>query len=125
MGELTIWDESLFLVYQYIEGWRDLLATGAYDLVPYLIDWDAVVVNGRVIEMQDPFSRYEKEAREFAEELPGLLATVPAYEPPTEPLELDELAEVELLNSEGDETDVEVERQPEEDGPGEREEEEG
>ena len=125
LGELTIWDESLFLVYQYIEGWRDLLATGAYDLVPYLIDWDAVVVNGRVIEMQDPFSRYEKEAREFAEELPGLLATVPAYEPPTEPLELDDLAEVELLNSEGDETDVEVERQPEEDGPGEREEEEG
>ncbi len=113
LGELTIWDESLFLVYQYIEGWRDLVATGAYYLVPYLIDWDAVVVNGRVIEMRDPFDRYEDEAEEFVKELPELLATVPVYEPPTEPLDLEEIAGVELLNLEGEATDIEAEAEAE------------
>ena len=123
LGELTIWDESLFLVYQYIEGWRDLVATGAYDLVPYLIDWDAVVVNGRVIEMQDPFDRYEKEAEEFAAELPELLASVPVYEPSSEPLKLEELAEVELLNLEEEGTDMEADAEPEGEDTDEREEE--
>ena len=101
------------------------MATGAYDLVPYLIDWDAVVVNGRVIEMLDPFARYEDEAEEFVKELPELLATVPVYEPPTEPLDLEETAGVELLNLEREATDIEAETEPEDDGLDEREEGEG
>ena len=124
LGELTIWDESLFLVYQYVEGWRDLMATGAYELVPYLIDWDAVVVNGGVIEMRDPFDRYDKEVGEFVTEIPGLLATVPADEPATEPLELEEIAEVELLDLEGDEMDGWEDVEAEGDGMDEREDEE-
>ena len=107
LGELTIWDESLFLVYQYIEDWRDLMATGAYDLVPYLIDWDAVVVNGQVMEMRDPFNRYEQEAEKFAEQLPQLLASVPKYEPPDFPLELEQVAGVGMVDvGEDDRADV-------------------
>ncbi len=105
LGELTVWEESLFLVYQYIDGWRDLLAIGAYDLVPYLIDWEAVVVNGDVLRMGDPFSRYEAEAGEFADRIAGLLATVPEYEPPDLPLELEELEGSGLVILSGDDFD--------------------
>ncbi len=74
LGELTLWDENLYLVYQYIEDWRDLLSSGAWDIVPYLIDWSAIAVRGQVLELSDPFERYESEAGEFARKLPDLLS---------------------------------------------------
>jgi proteasome accessory factor A len=80
LGEQTGWEENLFLAYQYIDGWRDLLAIGNFYLVPYMIDWDAVVLNGEVLRMADPFSRYEEEAQEFAEKVAVLLATLPEHE---------------------------------------------
>ncbi len=73
LGELTLWDANVYLVYQYIEDWRDLFASGAWDIIPYLIDWSAVAVRGDVLELADPFERYETEAEEFAQRLPGLL----------------------------------------------------
>jgi hypothetical protein len=73
LGELTLWDENVYLVYQYIEDWRDLFAAGAWDIVPYLIDWSAIAVRDEVLELSDPFERYENEAEEFAKKLPGLL----------------------------------------------------
>ena len=80
LGELTVWDEKLFLAYQYIDGWRDLLSIGDYALVPYMIDWEAVVLNGAMLRMADPFGRYEDEAQEFAQQVAGLLATLPEHE---------------------------------------------
>jgi hypothetical protein len=74
LGELTLWDENLYLVYQYIEDWRDLFASGAWNIIPYLLDWSAVAVRGEVLEFSDPFERYESEAEDFAKKLPGLLS---------------------------------------------------
>lgn len=74
LGELTIWDENVYLVYQYLENWRDLVIAGVWDMIPYLIDWSATLVRGSVLELSDPFKTYEAEAAEFAESLPNLLA---------------------------------------------------
>ncbi|GAG35048.1 unnamed protein product, partial [marine sediment metagenome] len=74
LGELTIWDASLYLVYQYVEDWRDLEASGLWDVVPYLIDWSSVAVKGHVLELPDPFERYEDESAEFAGLLPAILS---------------------------------------------------
>ena len=74
LGELTVWDENVYLVYQYVEDWRDLFASGAWDIVPYLVDWNAIAVRGEVLELSDPFERYESQAEDFAKRLPGILA---------------------------------------------------
>ena len=102
LGELTVWDEKLFLAYQYIDGWRDLLSIGDYALVPYMIDWEAVVLNDAVLRMADPFGRYEDEAQEFAQQVAGLLATLPEHEIRNLVPELEQLEESGLVILSGD-----------------------
>lgn len=73
LGELTVWDANLYLVYQYIDNWRDLVASGAHDMVPYLIDWDGIVVQNQVIEMPDAFTPYDDESTVFANRVASVL----------------------------------------------------
>ena len=96
LGELAIWDENLLLIYQYIEGWQDLISIGAYDLVPYLVDWDAIVVNGELIKMPDPFKRYEEETAKFIEEIPRLLSNIPSDRPATNSQQMDPTANADV-----------------------------
>jgi proteasome accessory factor A len=96
LGELTIWDENLLLIYQYIEGWQDLISIGAYDLVPYLIDWDAIVLNGELIKMPDPFKSYEEETAKFIEEIPRLLSKIPDDRPAIDSQQMDQTANADV-----------------------------
>ena len=73
LGELTVWDSNFYLAYQYVEDPRDLNASGLWDIIPYLIDWSSVGVRGHILEMPDPFERYEAEALEFADRIPAML----------------------------------------------------
>ncbi len=73
LGALANWDDQLYLVYQYIEHWRELDEYGGWSFVPYLIDWAGVGVRGQVFEMPDPFQEYREEAEAFAAKTAGLL----------------------------------------------------
>jgi hypothetical protein len=66
LGSLANWENQLFLVYQYIEDWRELEAYGGWDFIPYLIDWTGIGVKGEVFEMSDPFKTYLEPAEEFS-----------------------------------------------------------
>ena len=59
LGALASWENQLYLVYQYIEHWRELDEFGGWSFVPYLVDWDGIGVRGRIFEMPDPFESYE------------------------------------------------------------------
>ena len=73
LGALASWENQLYLVYQYIEHWRELDEFGGWSFVPYLVDWDGIGVRGRIFEMPDPFESYEDEAEEFAGAVEGYL----------------------------------------------------
>ena len=73
LGSLTNWEDQLFLVYQYIEDWRELDAYGGWEFIPYLIDWAGIGVRGHLCEMPDPFVSYTAAAEEFTEKLGGFL----------------------------------------------------
>lgn len=73
LGERAVWGDERFVVYEYIDDWRDVRETGAWHIIPYLVDWGAVAVKDHILEFPDPFSAYEAEAAEFAADVPRFL----------------------------------------------------
>ena len=73
LGALASWENQLYLVYQYIEHWRELDEFGGWSFVPYLVDWDGIGVRGRIFEMPDPFETYADQAETFAGEVESYL----------------------------------------------------
>ncbi|MBM4437583.1 MAG: proteasome accessory factor PafA2 family protein, partial [Actinobacteria bacterium] len=66
LGSVANWENQLYLVYQYIDDWKELTALGGWNVIPYLIDWAGIGVRGQVIEMPDPFQTYASQAEDFA-----------------------------------------------------------
>ena len=61
-----MWDRRyFFLAYDYIDDWQDVAASESWEVIPYVLDWKAIAVHGRVLEMPDPFATYEQEAERF------------------------------------------------------------
>lgn len=73
LGERAVWGDERFVVYEYVDDWRDIRDTGAWHIIPYLVDWGAVAVKDHVLEFPDPFSDYAEEAERFGKSLPSLL----------------------------------------------------
>ncbi len=77
MSELALWEGRVYRVYSFIEDWAELSAIGAWDLVPYVLDWAYIAVNGQVLNIADPFERYDSESSDFAGAVGELLALPP------------------------------------------------
>jgi proteasome accessory factor A len=73
LGERAVWGDERFVVYEYVDDWRDIRDTGAWHIIPYLIDWGAVAVKDHVLEMPDPFRDYAEESERFGKSIPALL----------------------------------------------------
>jgi proteasome accessory factor A len=73
LGERAVWGDERFVVYEYVDDWRDIRDTGAWHIIPYLIDWGAVAVRDHVLELPDPFLDYAEESERFGKSLPALL----------------------------------------------------
>jgi len=73
LGERAVWGDERFVVYEYVDDWRDIRDTGAWHIIPYLIDWGAIAVKDHVLELPDPFDDYAAEAERFGKSLPSLL----------------------------------------------------
>ena len=73
LGERAVWGDERFVVYEYVDDWRDIRDTGAWHIIPYLIDWGAVAVKDHVLELPDPFRDYAEEAERFGKSIPSLL----------------------------------------------------
>lgn len=73
LGERAVWGDERFVVYEYVDDWRDIRDTGAWHIIPYLVDWGAVAVKDHVLELPDPFRDYAEESERFGKSLPGLL----------------------------------------------------
>ena len=73
LGERAVWGDERFVVYEYVDDWRDIRDTGAWHIIPYLIDWGAVAVKDHVLEFPDPFRDYAEESERFGKSIPGLL----------------------------------------------------
>lgn len=73
LGERAVWGDERFVVYEYVDDWRDIRDTGAWHIIPYLVDWGAVAVKDHVLELPDPFHDYAEESERFGKSLPGLL----------------------------------------------------
>ena len=68
--ENLLWDRRyFFLAYDYIDDWQDVAANDSWDVIPYVLDWKAIAVCGRVLEMPDPFATYNEEAQSFGERI--------------------------------------------------------
>ena len=68
--ENLLWDRRyFFLAYDYIDDWQDVAANDSWDVIPYVLDWKAIAVCGRVLEMPDPFATYSEEAQSFGESI--------------------------------------------------------
>jgi proteasome accessory factor A len=73
LGERAVWGDERFVVYEYVDDWRDIRDTGAWHIIPYLIDWGAVAVKDHVLELPDPFRDYAEESERFGKSIPSLL----------------------------------------------------
>ncbi len=73
LGERAVWGDERFVVYEYVDDWRDIRDTGAWHVIPYLVDWGAVAVKDHVLELPDPFRDYAEESERFGKSLPALL----------------------------------------------------
>ena len=73
LGERAVWGDERFVVYEYVDDWRDIRDTGAWHIIPYLVDWGAVAVKDHVLELPDPFRDYAEESERFGKSLPALL----------------------------------------------------
>jgi proteasome accessory factor A len=73
LGERAVWGDERFVVYEYVDDWRDIRDTGAWHIIPYLVDWGAVAVKDHVLELPDPFRDYAEESERFGKSLPSLL----------------------------------------------------
>lgn len=73
LGERAVWGDERFVVYEYVDDWRDIRDTGAWHIIPYLIDWGAVAVKDHVLELPDPFRDYAEESERFGKSIPALL----------------------------------------------------
>jgi proteasome accessory factor A len=73
LGERAVWGDERFVVYEYVDDWRDIRDTGAWHIIPYLVDWGAVAVKDHVLELPDPFRDYAAESERFGKSLPALL----------------------------------------------------
>ena len=73
LGERAIWGDERFIVYSYVDDWQDIRDTGAWHIIPYLVDWGAVAVRDHVLELGDPYHPYLEEAERFGRAVPGLL----------------------------------------------------
>ncbi|HEX2184732.1 MAG TPA: proteasome accessory factor PafA2 family protein [Chloroflexota bacterium] len=73
LGERAVWGDERFVVYEYVDDWRDIRDTGAWHIIPYLIDWGAVAVKDHVLELPDPFPDYAEESERFGKSVPSLL----------------------------------------------------
>ncbi|MBI3971350.1 MAG: proteasome accessory factor PafA2 family protein [Chloroflexi bacterium] len=73
LGERAVWGDERFVVYEYVDDWRDIRDTGAWHIIPYLIDWGAIAVKDHVLELSDPFRDYAEESERFGKSLPSLL----------------------------------------------------
>jgi proteasome accessory factor A len=73
LGERAVWGDERFVVYEYVDDWRDIRDTGAWHIIPYLIDWGAVAVKDHVLELPDPFRDYAAESERFGKSIGSLL----------------------------------------------------
>jgi hypothetical protein len=73
LGERAVWGDERFVVYEYVDDWRDIRDTGAWHIIPYLVDWGAVAVKDHVLELPDPFRDYAEESERFGKSIPALL----------------------------------------------------
>jgi proteasome accessory factor A len=73
LGERAVWGDERFVVYEYVDDWRDIRDTGAWHIIPYLVDWGAIAVKDHVLELPDPFHDYAEESERFGKSLPSLL----------------------------------------------------
>ena len=85
LSDYALWEGRLYRVYSYIDGWEEIDASGAWDVVPYVLDWESIAVNGSVLHIGDPFERYSEESAEFAGQVGQLLD-----EPPYDEVEFEE-----------------------------------
>lgn len=73
LGERAVWGDERFVVYEYVDDWRDIRDTGAWHIIPYLVDWGAVAIKDQVLELPDPFNDYAEESERFGKSIPSLL----------------------------------------------------
>jgi hypothetical protein len=73
LGERAVWGDERFVVYEYVDDWRDIRDTGAWHIIPYLVDWGAVAVKDHVLELPDPYRDYAEESERFGKSIPSLL----------------------------------------------------
>ncbi len=73
LSDYALWEGRLYRVYSYIDGWQEIDASGAWDVVPYVLDWESVAVNGVVLQISDPFERYAEESAAFSGQVKELL----------------------------------------------------
>jgi len=73
LGERAVWGDERFVVYEYVDDWRDIRDTGAWHIIPYLIASGAVAVKDPVLELPDPFRDYAEESERFGKSIPSLL----------------------------------------------------
>ena len=87
LSDYALWEGRLYRVYSYVDGWQEVAGAGIWDLVPYVLDWESVAVNGNVLSIADPFQCYDDQSSEFADEVGKFLRALPPAGEPDEDVE--------------------------------------